>query len=187
MNWCDGSPNLKVEVLRCINDSFDKTYFLRIKNDQPDLQTIDEGLPNTWTNDDGRWILFSKFYFNTETGEKIDLKVIPLAGQTASVLSLFVVGVSPDMKTIVELPDSLKRKKGSEEFLTLWIIDTETGKVEEREVSFTKNPWLTDHDNGDIDSDFMPPPAPLKHFVWKRGADGKDVMSVPQLLEKVER
>ena len=177
LNWCDGGPNLKVEVLRCISDSFDKTYFLRMTNNKPELQTIDEGLPNTWINDDGRWMLFSKFYFNVETGEKINVKVIPLAGQTAFVLPLFVIGVSPDMKTIVELPDKITRKKGAEEFLTLWIIDTETGKVEEREVNFTKNPWLTDYDNGT--GDFLPPPAPSKHFVWEKDTNGKDQLVIP--------
>ena len=190
LNWCDSSPNPKIEILRCFGDSsenYKTTYIVRMKNDKPEIQKIDEGLPSTWANDDGRWLLFSRFRLNVETGEKVEMKVIPLAGQTAEILPLFVIGVSPDMKTIVELPDNIGKTEGAEEFLTLWIIDTETGKLEARKASLTKNPWLTDHDNGKVEDDFMPPPAPSKHFVWEKDANGKDKLILPQLPEKVEK
>ncbi|MEP6903857.1 MAG: hypothetical protein ABJA66_19195 [Actinomycetota bacterium] len=94
LNWCDRSPNPKVEMLRCPRDASEEykyTYIFRMKNDKPEIQKIDEGLPNTWANDDGRWPLFSNFRLNVETGEKVDMKVIPLAGQTPSILPLFVL------------------------------------------------------------------------------------------------
>ena len=189
LNWCDTSPNSKVEMLRCISgasEDYKYTYIFRMRNDQPEIQKIDEGLPNIWINDDGRWLLFSQFYLNVETGEKIDIKIIPFNdGKETDIYPLIVVGVSPDLKTIVELPDNTTKKEGAEEFLTLWIIDTETGKVVERKVIHTKYPWLTDHKNPD--HDIQPPPAPSKHFVWEKDANGKDVIVMPQLLEKVER
>lgn len=188
LNWCDTSPNPKVEMLRCISgasEDYKYTYIFRMRDDKPEIQKIDEGLPNIWANEDGRWLLFGQFRLNVETGEKVEMKVIPLAGQTAAILPLFVIGVSPDMKTIVELPDNMTKKEGADEMLTLWIIDTETGKTVERKVSFTKYPWLTDHENPD--NDIQPPPAPSKHFVWEKDANGKDILVVPELLEKVER
>lgn len=37
------------------------------------------------------------------------------------------------------------------------------------------------------EKDFIPPPETWKKFVWKKDANGKDKLVVPQLLEKVER
>ena len=53
-----------------------------------------------------------------------------------------------------------------------------------RKANITKNSWLNDWENphGDI----TPPPAPSKKFVWEKGADGKDKVKVPELLEKFE-
>lgn len=107
------------------------------------------------------------------------MRVIPLAGQTAEILPLFVVGVSPDMKTIVELPDTMSKTEDAEEFLTLWIIDTETGKLDARKVSLTKNSWLTDHYNVDLNNDFVPSPVTSKYFVWEEDAKGKDRLVSP--------
>ena len=190
LNWCDASPNKEIEILRCFGDAsenYKTTYIVRMKNDQPEIQKIDEGLPSTWANSDGRWLLFKRFRLNVETGDKVNMKDVPLAGETAEILPLFVVGVSPDLKTIVELPDNMSKKEGAEEFLTLWIIDTETGNLDARKVSLTKNPWLDDHDNGGVDDDFMPPPAPSKNFVWEKDANGRDRLILPQLSEKIEK
>lgn len=190
LNWCDTSPNPEIEILRCFGDAsenYQTTYILRMNRDEPEIQKIDVGLPSTWTGDDGRWLLFGRFRLNVETGEKVELKVTPLAGQTAEILPLFVVGVSPDLRTIVELPDTSSREEGAEKYLSLWIVDTATGEIDARKVSLTKNPWLTDHDNGSADDIFMRPPATLKNFVWEKDAAGKYRIIAPELLEKVAR
>lgn len=60
LNWCDTSPNRAVEMLRCFGDAsenYKTTYIVRMKNDKPEIQKIDEGLPSTWANEDGRWLL----------------------------------------------------------------------------------------------------------------------------------
>jgi hypothetical protein len=144
-----------------------------MKNDKPELQRIDEGVGSVWIDDDGRWLLFSKFYFNVETGEEIPVKGMPFADdEYGSAPVQYVIGVSPDMKTIVAMPDNSPQREGAEEFLTLWIVDAETGKLEKRKVSYTKNPWLEDHQ--DPENDMQPPPAPSKKFVWEKDKQGKD-------------
>lgn len=82
INWCDTSPNPNVEILRCPGGPFnyDVTYILRMKNDKPEVQKINEGLPSIWTGEDGHWLLFKKYYVNVETVEKISFKVYPHNG-----------------------------------------------------------------------------------------------------------
>ena len=187
VNWCDTSPNPNVEILRCPGSSgnYEMTYILRMKDDKPEVQKIDEGLPSIWMGEDGHWLLFSKFFINVETGEKIDIKLLPFNdGRERDIYPLIVVGVSPDLKTIVELPSDYTSKDRADDALPIWIIDVETGKVDERKVSLTKHRWLTKHQ--DPQNNIQPPPEPSKHFVWERGADGRDKLIVPQLLEKTE-
>jgi hypothetical protein len=187
VNWCDTSPNPNVEILRCPGGpaNYDVTYILRMKNDKPEVQKIDGGLPSIWTGEDGHWLLFSKFFVNVETGEKIDIKLVLFNdGREKAIYPLIVVGVSPDLKTIVELPSDYTAKDRADDALPIWIIDVETGKVDERKVSLTKNRWLTKHQ--DPQNNIQPPPEPSKNFVWERGADGRDKLIVPQLLEKTE-
>ncbi len=176
LNWCDTSPNPKVEILRCFGDAsegYKTTYILLMKNDKPELRKLDEGVGSIWIDDDGRWLLFRKFYFNVETGEKIPVKGMPFADdEYGSAPVQYVIGVSPDMKTIVAMPDNSPQREGAEEFLTLWIVDGETGKLEKRKVSYTKNPWLTNHQ--DPVKDIQPPPAPSKKIVWEKDRQGKD-------------
>ena len=187
VNWCDTSPNPQVEILRCPGSSinYEVTYILRMQNDKPELQKIDEGLPSIWTGEDGHWLLFSKFYVNVETGAQIDLKVNPHNGSAENTIyPLGVGGVSPDLKTVIEIPNGFDAKDRANDAVPIWIVDVETGKAEERKVSLTKNPWLT---KSAISRDnIQPPPEPSKHFVWKKGADGKDKLVVPQFLEENE-
>lgn len=188
VNWCDTSPNPNVEILRCPGSqlNYDVTYILRMKDDKPEVQKIDEGLPSIWTGEDGHWLLFSKFFVNVETGEKIDLKINPHnGGKENTTYPLGVGGVSPDLKTIVEIPNGFDAKDRAADAVPIWIVDVETGKAEERKVSLTKNSWLTKHK--DPQNDIQPPPEPSKYFVWEKGADGKDKLIVPQLLEKTEK
>lgn len=192
---CDTSPNRTVEILRCASGFGEEprsTYILRMKNDQPEIKKIEAGNSSAWIDDDGRWLLFKKLYYNVETDERIEVKGMPFADDPyGSSPVQYVLGVSPDKKTVVTNFDSLPRteikngKESAEKFLTLWIVDTEAGVVEKRKVSFTKNPWLIDHQQPF--DDILPPSAAGKNFVWKRGADGRDKLVVPQLLEKVER
>ncbi len=183
MNWCDTSPNPKVEILRCFGNSIENyrtTYILRMKGDEPEVQKLDEGVGSVWTNDEGRWLLFRKFFLNVETGEKIEVKGMPFADDpSASAPIIYVIGISPDMKTVVALPDKLSKKEGSEEYLSVKIIDTETGKVELKRASFTKYPWLTDYK--EPNNNMQPPPEAQRKFVWEKGADGKDKLTVPNL------
>jgi hypothetical protein len=192
---CDTSPNPEVEILRCpsgFGEEPKATYILRIRNEKPEIKKIEAGNDGAWIDEDGRWLLFRKLYYNIETDERIEVKGMPFADDPyGSSPVVYVLGVSPDKKTVVTNFDSLPRtevkngKEGTEMFLTLWIVDAEAGTVDKRKVSFTKNPWLVDHQQPE--NDIVPPSAAGKNFVWKRGADGKDKLVVPLLLEKVER
>jgi len=186
---CDTSPNPNVEILRCLSgfgESPKATYILRMKNDKPEIKKIEAGNECVWIDDDGRWLLFKKLYYNIETDEQIGVKGMPFADDEYSSSPVqYVLGVSPDKKTVVTIFDTIPRKEGAEEFLTLWIVDTESGAMEKRKVSFTKNPWLKDYKQPE--NDILPPPAASKNFVWKKGSDGKDKIIVPQLLEKIEQ
>jgi hypothetical protein len=192
---CDTSPNKNLEILRCVSGFGEEpkaTYILRMKDNKPEIKKIEAGNDGTWIDDDGRWLLFKKLYYNIETDEQIPFKGMPFADEEyGSSPVQYVLGVSPDKKTIVTIFDSIPRtitKNGietTEKFLTLWIVDTEKGVFEKRRVSFTKNKWLADYQ--EPYDDILPPAATAKSFVWKRGADGKDALVVPQLLEKVER
>lgn len=175
INWCDTSPNPKIEILRCFGDSserYNTTYILRMKDDKPEVQKIDEGTGSVWIDDDGRWLLFRKLFLNVETGEKIEVRGMPFADEKdGSAPVQYVVGISPDKKTIVAMPDNSTHAEGSEEFLTLWMIDAETGRVEKRKVSFTKNPWLKDYKGPE--NNIQPPPAASKKFQWVKDQQGK--------------
>lgn len=194
-DMCETSPNPNVEILVCYSGFGEEpkaTYVLRMKNDKPDLIKIEAGNQCTWIDDDGRWLLFKKLYYNVETDEQIEVRGMPFADDKSSSSPVqYVLGTSPDKKTVVTIFDSIPRtetkngKEGTEKFLTLWIVDTEAGVVDKRKVSYTKNPWLSEYKPPE--KDFVYPPPASKHFVWKKGADGRDVMVVPQLLEKVER
>ena len=191
---CDSSPNLNLEVLLCssgFGEAPQSTYILRMKNDKPEVVKIEAGNDFTWIDDDGRWLIFKKLFYNIETDEKIEFNGMPFPDEVNSSPRTSLRAVSPDKKTIVtNFGDSPRTetkngKEGTEKFVTLWIVDTEKGEFEKRKVSFTKNPWLNDHKQPE--KDFIPPPETYRHFVWKKDADGRDRLVVPQLLEKVER
>lgn len=187
INWCDTSPNPKVEVLRCFSDSSENyafTYLIRMKGDEPELQKIDEPLGSIWVNDEGKWLLGKKILINVETGEQKPVKGMPWADRTDSSAPVqYIIAVSPDMKTAVRTyRESLPSKKGEDDFRVLQLIDLETGNLENRKVNLTKYSWLKDYEQPH--DDFLPPPAPGKKFVWEKGEDGRDKVKVPELLEK---
>lgn len=188
INWCDTSPNPKVEIIRCFSDASENysfTYILRIKDDKPEVTKLEEGLGSVWVNDEGKWLLFRKFYFNVETSERKEVKGIPWSDDPNSSAPVqYVIAISPDMKTVVAVLDSVPTTETTFRSLKLRLIDTETGKIEDRKVNFSENTWLHDHENPH--DDFQPPPSPSKKFVWEKGADGKDKIKVPALLENIE-
>lgn len=189
INWCDTSPNPKVEILRCFSDAsehYANTYILRMKGDEVDIQKLEEGLGSVWINDDGKWLLFRKFFYNVETSERIEVKGMPWADEKDSSAPVqYVIAVSPDMKTVVAMLDSVPKMEGEEEFISLRIIDTETGNMDVRKTSYTRNRWLKSYKQPE--NDFQPPPEPQKHFVWERSADGRDKIVVPILLAETKK
>jgi hypothetical protein len=189
INWCDLSPNAAVEVLRCFGDStedYGTTYILKMKGEEPVVNKLDEGTGSVWVNEDGRWLLYRKFFYNVETEEKIEVKGMPWADDPKSSAPVqYVLGISPDMKTVVRKYRDLPRKKGEDDFISLEIIDTQTGNSEIRKVNFTENQWLNDYQNPS--KDIQPPPATSKQFGWEKGQDGKDKIILPKLLEKLEK
>ncbi len=185
---CDSSPNPQVEILQCggdVTENYATTYILRMKGDQPEIQKLDEGGGSVWINADGRWLLFRKFFVNVETGAKIEVKGMPFLDPKSSAPVTYVIGISPDLKTVVAMVDSMVQKEGKKEYLYLRIIDTESGNVDYRKTDFKKYPWLKSWKNpvGNI----QPPPEPSKSFVWEKGKDGKDKIVVPELLEDTRK
>lgn len=189
INWCDTSPNPNVKILRCFGDStenYSTTYILRMKGEEVDLQRLEEGVGSVWANDEGRWLLFRKFFLNVETGEKIVVKGMPWADdEDASAPVTYVLAVSPDMKSVVRKYKDFPLDDSKEKFAELEIIDTESGNSEVYQVDFAKNIWLKDWQ--DPENNIQPPPATNKKFVWEKGKDGKDKIIVPKLLKKVEK
>lgn len=188
INWCDTSPNPKVEIIRCFSDASENyryTYILRMKDDKPELTKLEEGLGSVWVDDDGRWLLFRKFYYNVETTERKEVKGMPWSDDPNSSAPVqYVIAISPDMKTVVAVLDSVPYVETTFRSLKLRLIDTETGTFEDRKVNFSENTWLHDHENPH--DDFQPPPSPSKKFVWEKGTDGRDKIKVPALLENIE-
>ncbi len=183
INWCDTSPNPKVEILRCFSDSSEDyryTYILRMKGDEPEVVRIDESLGSVWIDADGRWLLFRKMYYNVETDEQIAVKGMPFSDdKNGSAPVTYVLGVSPDKKTVIGSYD-LSPDNSDAKLVKIWVIDTVTGDDQIRLVSLAKYPWLKDH--VDPTNDIQPPPATSTKFVWKKDASGRDVLSEPELL-----
>ena len=189
INWCDTSPNPNVEILRCFGDAsedYNTTYILRINGDEAQIQKLDDGTGSVWINEEGKWLLTGKFFYNVETDEKIEVKgMISADDKNSSAPVQYVIAVSPDMKTVVIMPDNTTYWEGEEEFISMKTIDTETGKVDVWKTSYTKNRWLKSYKQPE--NDFQPPPEPQRNFVWKKGSDGKDKIITPILLPETKK
>ncbi len=183
---CDTSPNTAIEMLRCTGDfteSYRTTYILRVKDGRPEARKIDEtcGRNPVWIDNDGQWLLFPKCYYNIVTDEKIAVTGMPFADDPqGSTPVQYVLGVSPDKKTVIGSYDLYPDSSNKDKLVKLWVIDTVSGKSEVRKASVAKFPWLTDYEQptGDI----LSPAAASKHFVWKRGISGRDMLVEPELL-----
>ena len=183
---CDTSPNPTVEVLRCsggFTEDYRTTYIVRIKDDSPEVRKVDEdcGAGPVWIDADGRWMLLQKCYFNIETDEKTPVKGMPFTeDETGSTPVQYVLGISPDKKTVIGSYDLAADEKNGDSLVKLFNIDTVSGKREIRFASIKKYPWLRDHE--DPADDIVPPPASSTKCVWKKDASGRDVLAEPELL-----
>ncbi len=183
---CDASPDPKLEMLRCsggFTESYRTTYLVRIKDDRPEVKKIDEdcGAGPMWIDMEGRWMLLQKCYYNVVTDEKIPVKGMPFTDdEMGSTPIQYVLGVSPDKKTVIGSYDLSPDEVKGDSLVKLFNIDTESGKREIRFASLKKYPWLNDHQNPS--NDIVPPPAPSVKFVWKKDTKGRDVLVQPELL-----
>ena len=183
---CDTSPNSAIEMLRCSGDfaeGYRTTYILRVNDGRPEAKKIDEtcGTGPVWIDNDGQWMLFPKCYYNVVTDEKIPVKGMPFADDPqGSTPVQYVLGVSPDKKTVIGSYDLYPDSSDKDKLVKLWVIDPVSGKAEIRKASLARFPWLTDYEQPT--SDILPPAAASKHFVWKRGVDGRDTLVEPELL-----
>lgn len=184
INWCDTSPDTSLEMLRCFSDSSENyryTYLVRMKGDQPEVVRIDEALGSVWIDAEGHWLLFRKFYYNVVTDESIPVKGMPFADDpVGSAPVTYVLGISPDKRTVIGSYDLAPEQKGGDSLVKLWNIDTESGTREIRFASIKRYPWLRDHQ--DPAGGVQPPPAASTKFVWKRDANGHDTLVEPELL-----
>jgi hypothetical protein len=177
IGWCDASPNPKVEALRCYSDDYKSTFVILISGNSPQVKTFDEPLGSAWIDDDGKWILFHKRFFNVETRE--ELPVNGLDGDFA--IANVLLGVSPDKRTVViGFSFGLYGPK-SNPYYGLEIIDVATGTVTKKKVDWAKYAWVVPDDTAKFAPDERR--AASKHVEWKKDADGKDVVAVPELVE----
>ena len=186
LGGCDASPDPKLEMLRCgggFAEGYRTTYLFRIKNDRPEIKKIDEdcGAGPMWIDTDGKWMLLQKCYYNVVTDEKLPVKGMPFTeDEMGSTPIQYVLGVSPDKKTVIGSYDLSPDEVKGDSLVKLFNIDTVTGKREIRFASIKKYPWLKDHE--DPSNDIVPPPATNAKFVWKKDATGRDVLVAPELL-----
>ncbi|HEY2847144.1 MAG TPA: hypothetical protein VGI80_04950 [Pyrinomonadaceae bacterium] len=188
IGWCDTSPDPNLEMLRCFGDATEKyatTYIVRVRNDQPEVKKIDDS-GSLWIDSDGRWLLFGRSFYNVETDETIPVKGMPFIDDpTGSRPIQYVLGVSPDKKTVIGSYDLAVSDQDKDPMVKLFVIDVENGKSEIRLVSLKKYPWLRDHE--DPRDDVIPPPATATKFVWKKDDKGRDVLVVPELGPEFKR
>ena len=188
---CDTSPNPNIEMLRCsggFTDGYRTTYLIRVKDDRPELKKIDDdcGRGPAWIDMDGRWMLLQKCYYNVVTDEKIPVKGMPFTeDESGSVPVQYLLGVSPDKRTVIASYDLAPEEKNGEKLVKLFVIDTVAGTRQIRYASLTKYPWLKDHEQP---SDGVVPPAPAgKNFVWNKDSSGRDMLVVPVLGSEFKR
>lgn len=171
---CEASPDKSVTALKISGVEYEKggMFLLRIENKKAVLTKIADYRSESdgeWTGD-GRWLLFKDYFINVETGERRDIKSLP---RNPNYLSL--VGISPDLKTVVMYG------KQDDEFLGLMLIDTETGQTTEPKFERAKYEWL-------LDRTHAAPNTGAAHiwisnqFKWEKDASGKDRLVYPSAV-----
>lgn len=173
--WCDVSPNPNVEALRCYGNG-GKTYVVTVSGGAPKLTALDEGLGIAWIDDDGKWMLGQKRFYNVETGEESPVQGISEGVPVAN----YLLGVSPDRRTVL-FAAPLRISGQPELYYVLEIIDVTTGQRTKKKVDITKYPWVAP----DPKSTFAPDGrrAASKHLEWKQDASGAWVLAVPEVID----
>lgn len=183
---CEASPNSEVKVLKCVVIMVDGggTILIREKNNQPEIQQISEGYDDKnegeWVNLDGKWLLFRDYLINVETGERRDIK--PLPEDPGGSYSSFV-GMSPDLKTAVFGGSVVSKPEAKERLIAVRLIDIDTGKIEERSVNATRNPWIFDSETRYLKNGLWV----SSKFIWEKDKQGRDQLVFPELLAPVTK
>jgi hypothetical protein len=181
---CEFSPNEKLEIMKCLVISYDRggTFLLTLENGEPVFKRVSNGHADKdegeWVNLDGRWLLFQNYFINAETGERRDIVPLP-EGPGGSYAKL--IGVSPDLRTVVFAGDFDPPNIGKERMATFRLIDTGTGTIDEQRFNLTRHPWI-------YDSEIRPMNLPARHlwvsskFIWEKDHNGRDKLVFPVLL-----
>ena len=89
--------------------------------------------------------------------------------------------MSPDMKTAVFQGKVVSKDDAKERLVTLRLIDIETGKIDERPVNATRNPWIYDSETRYLKGGLWIG----SKFIWEKDALGRDKLVFPELLAQV--
>jgi hypothetical protein len=177
IHWCDASPNPSVEALRCYSDDDKSTFVIFVSGNGPEVKTFDEPLGSAWIDDEGKWILFHKRFFNVETREELLVSGL----DTHLVIANALLGVSPDKRTALFGFSLGAISPKSSPYYGVQIVDLATAAITNKKVDWAKFAWVVPDDNAPFAPDERR--AASKHVEWKKGADGKDIVAVPDLLE----
>ncbi|MEO6284357.1 MAG: hypothetical protein ABIN80_04215 [Dyadobacter sp.] len=197
ISGCHASPNQTVEALNC--HSFvggrSRALILRIRNGKPEVVLAsDDNISNgnnlgEWVGD-GHWLLFTNYFFNVETSERVRILGLPDDPEN------HFVAASPDLKTIIyretgfdtryDLPPPRESqdaeikeqydlfydhiKKG---IVAFWLIDAPSGKTRLLELNTKKYPALVRTSDHSWLNNFR------KMMIWKKDKDGKDQLIYP--------
>ena len=67
--------------------------------------------------------------------------------------------------------------------MTLRLIDIETGKIDERPVNATRNPWIYDSETRHLKGGLWIG----SKFIWERDKQGNDRLVFPELLAPITK
>jgi hypothetical protein len=175
--WCDASPNPKVEALRCYADDGKSTFVITVAGSTPQVKTFDEPLGSAWVDDDGKWILFHKRFFNVETREEL-----PVSGLSGDfVIANVLLGVSPDKRTALFGFSLGASGPKSSPYYGLEMVDLGSGVSTKKKVDRAKYPWVVPDDKATFAPDERR--AASKHVEWRKDDTGKDVVAVPEFVD----
>lgn len=196
---CEQSPNLEIEVLKCTSfkDMKETSYILRISEGNPLWETAMSGNYQSnknkgeWVND-GKYLLFKDYYYNVQTGEKIEIKGLPdypseRFRATSPDLSVILyegdcfyaddVTAEVDARRIATCKDSNKNQELK--MSTFWLVEVKTGETKIFRLSREKYDWLYYNSGKNYNKDGW-----LKFFqqqlVWEKDKDGKYQLTSPK-------
>lgn len=196
---CEPSPNTSIEALKCYSFAASKeaVFVLRMKNDRPEWVTASDALYGSGDNlgewaGEGRWLLFTDYYFNVVTSERKAIKGLP------DYPGKYFRAASPDLKTVIyeeycfttrfDLPSgkphddeiekqcNLSNEHVAKGIIALWVIDTDTGDVKILELKKQKYPAL-DRSNNHKERAWLE--SFQKMLVWEKDKNGRDRLAYP--------